>query len=107
VFAIGDAVIGPASVVEAVSQGNKVAKAIHRYLRGMDPLEPAQFLDRPEPRRYELSEEDAERPRAKTNILAPEVRVCDFREVDLGYPAPEVAHREPRRCLRCDLETRE
>ena len=39
VFAIGDAVIGPASVVEAVSQGNKVAKAIHRYLRGMDPLE--------------------------------------------------------------------
>ncbi len=107
VFAIGDAVIGPASVVEAVSQGNKVAKAIHRYLRGIDPLEPARFLDRPEPERYELNEEDAERPRAKTNILAPEVRVCDFREVDLGYPAPEVAHREARRCLRCDLETRE
>jgi NADH-quinone oxidoreductase subunit F len=38
VFAIGDAVIGPASVVEAVSQGNKVSKAIHRYLRGMGSL---------------------------------------------------------------------
>ncbi len=33
VFAGGDAVLGPASVVEAVGQGIEAAELIHRYLR--------------------------------------------------------------------------
>ena len=36
VFAGGDAVIGPASVVEAVGAGIEAAESIHRYLRGLD-----------------------------------------------------------------------
>ncbi|MCD6507327.1 NADH-quinone oxidoreductase subunit NuoF [Candidatus Poribacteria bacterium] len=105
VFAIGDAVTGPASVVSAVGQGNKVAKAIHRYLRGMDLLEPAKPMERPERvGEFEMAPEDAERPRAKASILAPEVRISDFREVELGFPNEIIAQNEARRCLRCDLE---
>ncbi|MCF7936134.1 MAG: FAD-dependent oxidoreductase [Synergistales bacterium] len=104
VFSIGDCVLGPASVVEAVGHANRAARAIHRYLRGMPLPEPAHFLPRPEPRRFDMSEEDAERPRVRGSVLAPETRVHDFREVELGYPSEETAACEARRCLRCDLE---
>ena len=35
VFACGDAVTGPATVVEAIGGGKKAAEAIHRYLTGL------------------------------------------------------------------------
>jgi NADH-quinone oxidoreductase subunit F len=106
VFAIGDAVLGPASVVEAVGQANKAARAVHRYLRGLVLPEPAEFMPREEPRKYEMSEEDAGRPRVKSSVLAPEARVQDFREAELGFPNARCAWLETRRCLRCDLEER-
>lgn len=106
VFAVGDVVLGPASIVEAVGQGNKAARAIDRFLRGLSLPEPPSFMERPEPQKYEISEEEAERPRAKTSILSPETRVYDFREVNLGFPNEAVARSEARRCLRCDLEER-
>lgn len=106
VFAVGDVVLGPASIVEAVGQGNKAARAIDRFLRGLSLPEPPSFIERPEPQKYEISEEEAERPRAKTSILSPETRVYDFREVNLGFPNEAVARSEARRCLRCDLEER-
>jgi len=34
VFAAGDAALGPATVVVAVAQGNKVAVAVDAYLKG-------------------------------------------------------------------------
>lgn len=40
------------------------------------------------------------------SILAPEVRIHDFREVELGFPSESIARAEARRCLRCDLEPR-
>lgn len=106
VFAVGDVVLGPASVVEAVGQANKAARAIDRYLRGLSLPEPPSFMERPQPQKYEMSDEDAERPRAKASTLSPETRVYDFREVNLGFPDETVAKAEARRCLRCDLEER-
>ena len=63
-------------------------------------------MERPEAQKYEISDEDAERPRAKASILSPETRVYDFREVNLGFPNEHVAKAEAKRCLRCDLEER-
>ena len=34
IFAGGDAVLGPASVVDAIAQGHKAAEAIDAYIRG-------------------------------------------------------------------------
>jgi NADH-quinone oxidoreductase subunit F len=63
-------------------------------------------MPREEPRKYEMSEEDAGRPRVKSSVLAPEARVQDFREAELGFPNARCAWLETRRCLRCDLEER-
>lgn len=107
VFAIGDAVTGPASVIEAVAQGNKVAKVIQRYLQGKEELmPPAEILQPPSEGvgEFEMAEEDGLRLRQKVEILAPEVRKNDFREVELGFLKETIAKAEARRCLRCDLE---
>lgn len=106
VFAVGDVVLGPASIVEAVGQANKAARAIDRFLKGLPLPEPPSLMERPEAQKYEISDEDAERPRAKASILSPETRVYDFREVNLGFPNEHVAKAEAKRCLRCDLEER-
>jgi NADH-quinone oxidoreductase subunit F len=107
VFAVGDAVSGPASVVQAVGQANKAARAIHRFLRGLPLHEVPTPPERPEPMKYEMSEEDGNRPRMRASIVSPEARVQDFREVELGFPNEQVAILEARRCLRCDLEEAE
>lgn len=57
--------------------------------------------------KYEMSEEDGNRPRMRASIVSPEARVQDFREVELGFPNEQVAILEARRCLRCDLEEAE
>jgi len=108
VFAGGDAVSGPATVIEAINAGNKAAEAIDRYLKGRELPAPAEIIERPTEGvgEFEMPEEDAGRPRQKTSILAPEVRVHDFREAELGLPLESIACAEARRCLRCDLEER-
>ena len=117
VFAIGDAVIGPASVVEAVAHGNKVAKVIQRYfyLQGKELRTepstlrpPAEIIKRLGPEegvgKFVMDEEDGLRPRQKESVLSPEVRKNNYREVELGFPSETIAKAEARRCLRCDLE---
>ena len=108
IFAGGDAVSGPATVVQAIAAGNKAAENIDRYLKGLELPVPARIMERPTEGigEFEMPEEDAERPRQKTSILAPEVRIHDFREVELGFPLESIVRAEARRCLRCDLEER-
>ena len=108
VFAGGDAVSGPATVIEAIAAGNKAAQAIDRYLKGLELPPPAEIMERPTEGvgEFEMPEEDAERPRQKASMLSPEVRVRDFREAELGFTSESIARAEARRCLRCDLEER-
>ena len=65
VFAAGDAVSGPATVVEAIGGGKKAANAIDRYLRGIPhpkmPPVPVRrsrvdFIEIPHPPRWPLSD---------------------------------------------------
>jgi NADH:ubiquinone oxidoreductase subunit F (NADH-binding)/(2Fe-2S) ferredoxin len=102
VFAAGDAVSGPASVIEAVAQGNRVAREVDLFLRTGDraqaqiPLEARRL-----PLAWEM-EQYSDTPRLHPEAL-PVVDRRNFREVDL--PAAESQIRtECRRCLRCDLE---
>jgi NADH-quinone oxidoreductase subunit F len=103
VFAAGDAVRGPASVVEAVADGNRVAMEVDIYLdtggleRVRIPLEA-----RVPPLTWNM-EDFSETPRLQTPELPEAQRHGSFREVAL--PAQEAETRtECRRCLRCDLE---
>jgi NADH-quinone oxidoreductase subunit F len=105
VFAGGDLVTGPNTVVEAVAAGKKTAKVIDRYLCGQELVEPPRvklpevFL---EP--AAVSDEEFEDvPRAEPATLDAKSRKKNFAEVELPLSV-EQAKREARRCLRCDLE---
>ena len=103
VFAAGDAVLGPATVIEAVSQGNKVALAVDQYLRHGKPESKEEWLAY---RTVELTynmEDYAEAKRPEMPVRPPQARAQSFDEVELGF-AEKVACQEAKRCLRCDLD---
>jgi NADH-quinone oxidoreductase subunit F len=99
VYAGGDAVTGPSTVIEAIAQGLKAARMIDQQVRGV-PAEPVVLQDERGP--LTDDEEVIEKPR----VIMPEMKVCDrvtcFAEVELGY-SPEAAREEANRCLKCHL----
>jgi NADH-quinone oxidoreductase subunit F len=99
VFAGGDAVTGPASVVEAVGAGERAAVGIDQYLTGANhafwrrDIAVDVFFD--------PDADPVETPRAAVVCLDPEARACTFDEVELSWNL-ETACAEAKRCLRCD-----
>jgi NADH-quinone oxidoreductase subunit F len=105
VFAGGDLVTGPNTVVDAIAAGKKAAEVIDRYLRGKELRVPSKitlpkfFVEPPKIGDEEL--EDAERVEPAT--LPVGSRRKNFAEVEMALSVDQ-ATREARRCLRCDLE---
>lgn len=106
IFAGGDVVSGPATVLEAMRAGKIAAESIHRYLRGeglskeYHPTEPRLKIPP-----VELTPEEATQlVRTEIPTLLVEERRGNFREVEFGF-SPGIAIREAKRCLRCDLES--
>jgi len=104
VFAGGDAVSGPASVIEAIAAGRQAAISIDKYLGGEGLIEEKIASPEDVSALPELSEEEAERHRAEMPTLGLDRRLKDFSIVELGFPEA-TAIEEAQRCLRCDLET--
>ena len=103
VFAGGDVVTGPASVIEAIAAGRKAATSIDRYLGGAGIIE--EMLAPPEGIAMPLDIlKPAEEKRLPIPSLPVSKRLNSFAEVECGY-TEEMAIREAKRCLRCDLET--
>lgn len=104
VFAGGDAVTGPATVVEAIGAGKRAAEAIDRFLSGIpQPKMPPVPVRRS---RVEWMEVPAD---TKMALRRPEMPLLDlerrrttFQQVELGY-TEDVVREEARRCLRCDI----
>jgi NADPH-dependent glutamate synthase beta subunit-like oxidoreductase len=105
VFAGGDAVTGPATVIEAIAGGQRAAVAIHNYIRrGEDRRDfriPKTYKKVP---RVDLTDEE------KSTLRRPDMphipvteSKSSFREVVLDFDI-EAAVNEAKRCLRCDLE---
>lgn len=103
VFAGGDAVTGPASVIEAIAAGRQAAISIDKYLGGSGDID--ETLAPPEKAMAPL-EEAEEKRRPEMPTLPDEKRLSGFDQVELGY-TDEMAIEEAQRCLRCDLEERE
>jgi len=104
VFAGGDAVSGPKSVIEAVAAGKRAAESIERYLNGKD-LSTARFESalRPVPEELLPSTDDVEeKPRAQAGELPVAQRAGSFQEVETGL-TEEGALAEAERCLNCGL----
>ena len=105
VFAGGDVVTGPDTVIDAIAAGRRAAMMIGRYLRD-EELKQAPTVRLPqcyiEPTL--LSDEELRLARrADPPTLPISLRIRSFSEVELGLSA-EDARQEARRCLRCDLE---
>jgi len=105
VFAGGDVVTGPNTVVEAIAAGKKAAVMIDRYLRGQALVQPpAVRLPQVYVEPVMLAEEElATAQRVEPPTIPAEARRSSFDEVELTF-TEEQARREAMRCLRCDLE---
>ncbi len=106
-FAGGDVVTGPNTVVDAIAAGKKAAVTIDRYLSGQELQQPgdgARPSRRVEPGPGRQSPASAEHSQRLTSPHAlASNRRSTFAEVELVV-TEEVAQREASRCLRCDLE---
>jgi NADH-quinone oxidoreductase subunit F len=102
VFAGGDAVTGPASVITAIAEGRAAAQEIDRYLGGSGQID--ERLVPPEgPADIPLVQVEAgQRFRTRIPSTDARARVHSFAEVELGY-SREDAMAEASRCLHCDL----
>jgi len=110
VFAGGDAVTGPASVIEAIAAGKKTAVSIDRYINGLD-IKAGRTQEVPEI--AWVSEENVLKKKLRQAMpcLEPVERVDCFKEVELGL-TPKAGISEAHRCLFCGpcsecLETEE
>ncbi|MHB8094280.1 MAG: NADH-quinone oxidoreductase subunit NuoF [Candidatus Aminicenantales bacterium] len=106
VFAGGDVVSGPSSVVEAIAAGKVAARSIENYLEGRilprthELTRPSRFI---EP--VKLTEEESQNAKRTRMPHLPMVRRrSGHEEIELGFTR-DLAVREARRCLRCELET--
>ncbi len=105
VFAGGDMVLGPASVIEAVAAGHEAAISIDRYIRGED-LAAGRARPKPEPAKTEDSAGYRTgvkpRERAEEKQIPVEQRLKGYDEIELGFDE-ETAVAEAERCLNCGL----
>ena len=105
VFAGGDVVTGPNTIIDAIAAGKKAAVMIDRYLRGEElrqPVEPILPKVYVEP--WTITEEEAANMRrSKPSKMITDERIKSFEEVERTL-SQEEAKREARRCLRCDLD---
>lgn len=102
-FAAGDNVTGPRSLVVAVEQGHRASDSIHRYLRGedlrkdRDPVEKTKnFAKIPE------NTNPAGIPRHLMPTIGASIRKNSFIEMETGFTT-EMALKEASRCLNCAI----
>ena len=104
VFAGGDAVTGPATVIEAIAAGRQAAISIDKYLGGKGVID--EKLAPPEELEALPEIDEGEKHRLPIPTLPLGERLGSFAEVELSL-SEELAIEEATRCLRCDLEERE
>ena len=102
IFAAGDAVLGPATVVEAIAMGHQAAGEVDGFIREKNSEPPYKAPpEEPIAIPFEVDKEPRVTPRGKMPELTQQERIASFKEVELGYPA-DIAWAEACRCQRCD-----
>ena len=99
IFAGGDVVTGPQSIIGGIAQGRKAAESIDKYLGGKG--ETAETLAPAENEILLPPMEQLIRPRNEMAHLAPWARAQGFDQVEQGLTADQIKA-EASRCLNCD-----
>ncbi len=103
IFSGGDAVTGPATIVEAIAAGREAAISMDRFVRGTDLREGREkSWDALNTSEVLEGQEFPEMERVKMPCVDPENRRKNFDEVQLGYDE-ESAKNEAGRCLACGI----
>ena len=105
VFASGDAVTGPATVIEAVVAGHRAAQAMERYLSGEDLDAFARDLEEktaPGNDWAPIPQEICPQPRKRWEKLQTGIKVATFDETETAMNEAD-AMQEATRCLNCGV----
>ncbi|MCD6111919.1 MAG: FAD-dependent oxidoreductase [Bacteroidales bacterium] len=104
IFAAGDGVTGPATIIEAIAQAKKASVSCDQFLKGEDvkPLK-KEFLSKKDNFK-ELTPDDFKgkfihQDREEMPTLPASDRI-NFKEVELGYSEEQAIH-ETKRCVEC------
>ncbi len=104
-FAAGDGVTGPATIIEAIAQAKTASTSAHQFMMGL-PLKPAEkpFTSKKENFKKQVQADYLDwfdhQVREEMPVLGADQR-NNFKEVELGYNGEEVAKHEANRCLEC------
>jgi heterodisulfide reductase subunit A-like polyferredoxin len=102
IFAGGDVITGPATVIEAVEAGKRAARYMGMYLRG-EELPTEWQEETPIGKNWvEIPGNEAHRSRLEVPTLPVEMRLSGFDEVKLPV-SEEAAQEEAGRCLNCGV----
>jgi heterodisulfide reductase subunit A-like polyferredoxin len=104
VFACGDAVTGPRTIIDAIAAGKSAAESIDRYLQGASLTEGRQFSVPEEnivPFQLDAKAVTNQEP-VPVRHADPQARSKDFQEDTFGY-TPAEAKAEAGRCLNCGV----
>jgi NADH-quinone oxidoreductase subunit F len=99
VFAGGDSVTGPMSVVHAIGDGERAAVGIDQLLSGATHA--FWRAEQPNTTDYDPDADPVPYPREKMRMMPVDKRRSNFDEVEQSWNEAE-AVRQARRCLRCD-----
>jgi formate dehydrogenase (NADP+) beta subunit len=102
VYAAGDVVKMPGSVIHAIAAGRQAAEAIDKALGGTGRIDEVLFPRGTPDRHLGRDEGFASWERVDVPELDVASRLKGFQEIDIGY-SDEQAFREAKRCLQCDL----
>jgi hypothetical protein len=102
VFAGGDVVLGPASLIEAVAQGRKAAAAMDAFLGGDGNIEEKLLADDWDTDPHIGREEGFNQKQRFHPIFIANDQRSNWNEVELGFDAAS-AQAEALRCLKCNL----
>jgi len=105
VFAGGDCVAGPATLIEAIAAGNRAARSIDQYLQSGKVTPPSEYMVESWLHDIALNRQRdgnivANQPRQSPEQLPIPDRVLNFDEVEQPFTY-EAAAKEAERCLRC------
>ncbi len=102
VFAGGDVVSGPASVIEAIQAGRKAAISIDKYLGGKGQIDQKFIPEEKDDPCLGRDEQFAYRKRAGAKFIPLSKRRHGFSQVEYSLDE-KTAREEARRCLKCQL----
>jgi formate dehydrogenase beta subunit len=102
VYAGGDIVSGPKSVIEALGTGRKAASEIDLYLGGNGIIESDEGLNKDYDMFIGRNDGFSKLERVASKLTSADERACDFEPFEYTY-SDEEAIAESFRCLQCDL----